>query len=67
MVEDFAALSRRPLTDLDAELAARGVRPSTLADWRRIDAAEIDRGAIRGRERTKIEAWHDLLDLVSRA
>lgn len=67
VVEDFAVLPRRPLADLDAELSALGVRPSTLADWRRIDAAEIDRGAIRGRERTKIEAWHDLLDLVGRS
>ncbi len=67
VVEDFGSLPRRPLADLDSELAARGIRPSTLADWRRIDAAEIDRGAIRGRERTKIEAWHDLLDLVSRS
>lgn len=67
VAEDFETLPRRTLTDLDAELAARGVRPSTLADWRRIDAAEIDRGSIRGRERTKIEAWHDLLDLVTRS
>ncbi|MGC3994953.1 MAG: FAD-dependent oxidoreductase [Propionicimonas sp.] len=64
VLEDLATLPRRRLTDLAARLAARGVTPSTFADWRRIDAAEIDRGGIRGRERTKIEAWHDLLDLV---
>ncbi|MFT4108626.1 FAD-dependent oxidoreductase [Propionicimonas sp.] len=64
VLEDLASLPRRRLTDLDARLAARGVTPSTFADWRRIDAAEIGRGGIRGRERTKIEAWHDLLDLV---
>ncbi len=67
VVADLATLPRRPLLDLEPALAARGVRPSTLADWRRIDAAEITRGSIRGRERTKIEAWHDLLDLVSRS
>jgi ferredoxin--NADP+ reductase len=45
-------------------LAAKGVTWSTLEDWRRIDGAEIDRGGLRGRERTKIEAWHELLELV---
>ena len=64
LLEDLATQPRRHLTDLDAALAARGVRPSDLEDWRRIDEAEIDRGSIRGSERTKIEAWHDLLDLV---
>ncbi len=67
VLEDFLAVPRRPLADLDKALAARGVRPSTLEDWRRIDLAEIEAGSIRGRERTKIEAWHDLLELVRRA
>jgi ferredoxin--NADP+ reductase len=67
LLEDLATQPRRhlaDLSDLDATLAARGVRPSDLEDWRRIDEAEIARGGIRGSERTKIEAWHDLLDLV---
>jgi len=64
LLEDLATQPRRHLSDLDATLAARGVRPSDLEDWRRIDEAEIARGGIRGSERTKIEAWHDLLDLV---
>lgn len=64
LLEDLSTLPRREPADLDALLAARGVRPSTLEDWRRIDAAEIDRGGLRGRERTKIEAWHELLGLV---
>ena len=29
-----------------------------------VDAAEQARGEESGRERTKIEAWHELLDLV---
>jgi ferredoxin--NADP+ reductase len=66
LLEDLATQPRRHLTDLDTALAARGVHPSDLEDWRRIDEAEIDRGSIRGSERTKIEAWHDLLDLVRR-
>ena len=64
VLEDLATLPRRRLEDLDATLATRGVHPSNLDDWRRIDEAEITRGSIRGSERTKIEAWHDLLDLV---
>ena len=66
LLEDLATQPRRSLTELDAALEARGVHPSDLADWRRIDEAEIARGGIRGSERTKIEAWHDLLDLVRR-
>jgi ferredoxin--NADP+ reductase len=66
LLEDLATRPRRQLEDLDATLAARGVHPSDLEDWRRIDEAEIARGGIRGSERTKIEAWHDLLDLVRR-
>lgn len=64
LLTDLATQPRRHLEDLDATLAARGVHPSDLEDWRRIDEAEITRGSIRGSERTKIEAWHDLLDLV---
>ena len=66
LLEDLATQPRRHLAELDAALAARGVHPSDLEDWRRIDEAEIARGGIRGSERTKIEAWHDLLDLVYR-
>ena len=47
-------------------LAARGFWPSTFDDWLRIDAAEANRGASHDRERMKIEAWHELLDLVQR-
>lgn len=64
LVTDLADAPRRDLVDLDAVLAARGFAPSTLADWQRIDAAEQSRGEASGRERAKIDAWHELLDLV---
>lgn len=51
--------------DIDAVLAERGITPSTYADWQRIDDAEVARGGTRGRSRTKIEAWHELIDLVT--
>jgi len=64
LVADLADAPPRPLADLEATLAERGFAPSTLADWRRIDAAERERGEAGGRARAKIEAWHELLDLV---
>lgn len=53
------------LLDLDAHLAARGLHPTSFDDWRRIEAAESSRGEGLGRDRTKIEAWAELLDLVA--
>mgnify|MGYP001382734112 CR=1 FL=1 len=64
LVTDLADAPVRELTDLDQVLDARGFAPSTLADWQRIDAAEQARGEAGGRQRAKIEAWHELLDLV---
>ncbi len=64
LVADLSDAPERELADLDRTLAERGFTPSTLADWERIDAAEQARGEASGRERAKIEAWHELLDLV---
>lgn len=64
VMADLVAMPHRRLDEVESLLAQRGIRPSGLADWRRIDEAEIARGGLRGRERTKIEAWHDLLELV---
>lgn len=67
VLADLAQLGPRDEhTDVLALLAARGRRPSTFEDWRRIEAAEANRGASHERERVKIEAWHELLDLVQR-
>lgn len=58
----------RPLrTDLREVLRARGHAPSTLADWRAIDAAELALGADLGHTRTKLATWHELLDHVAPA
>jgi len=64
LVADLVEAPARQLGDPDELLTAKGITWSTLEDWRRIDGAEIDRGGLRGRARTKIEAWHELLDLV---
>ncbi|WP_051992239.1 NAD(P)-binding protein [Mobilicoccus pelagius] len=69
LLDDLAAgggtSEDRTLLDLDTHLADRGLHPTTYDDWRRIEAAEADRGSGRGRDRTKIEAWSELLDLVA--
>ncbi len=67
VLEDLVTLGpRTDRVDLIDVLAARGFHPSTFADWQRIEAAEANRGASHDRERMKIEAWHELLDLVQR-
>ncbi len=57
---------REPRLDIDALVHGRGFRPSTFADWRRIEQAEAERGRAGGRARTKVQAWHELIDLARR-
>ncbi len=65
VLADLAELGpRADRVDLVDALAIRGFVPSSYDDWRRIEAAEANRGASYARERMKIEAWHELLDLV---
>ncbi len=67
VMADLAELGPVPeRSDVVGALAARGRAPSTFEDWRRIELAEANRGASHERERMKIEAWHELLDLVQR-
>lgn len=51
--------------DVVALLRERGRAPSTLADWRAIDSAEVERGQGLGRARTKLSRWHELLAVIS--
>lgn len=65
LIEDLSAGGgNEPTLDVAALLASRGVRPSTFADWQRIDEAEQSRGSHRGRDRTKVETWAELLDIA---
>jgi ferredoxin--NADP+ reductase len=54
-----------PALDLDAILASRTPRPTTMDDWRAIDAAEVARGAQRGKPRSKVSTWPELLELCA--
>ncbi len=68
LVADLLAEPDRltPSTELVDLLAARGEAPTTMADWRAIDTAEIERGQAKGRVRTKIATWDELLELTDR-
>ena len=59
LVEDLLAdpNAPAPTLDLDAVLATRTPRPTTMADWQAIDAAEVRRGARRGKPRSKVATW----------
>lgn len=61
LVDDLAASpAHEPTANILDLLAARGVRPTTFADWQAIDAAELALGASRGRIRTKLATWDEL-------
>ncbi len=65
LVAELAAIPpKEHRLDLRARMHERGLRPSSLSDWYRIDEAEQGRGDEFGRERTKIDAWHELLELT---
>ena len=57
MVADAAGLAPRELPERDAIvslLRGRGVQPVSFSDWKRLDDAEVARGARRGAPRDKI-------------
>jgi ferredoxin--NADP+ reductase len=47
-----------------ALLAARGVRVVSYDDWRRVDAAEVARGALAGKPREKFVRIAEMLDVL---
>ncbi|MFC8434195.1 FAD-dependent oxidoreductase [Streptomyces sp. NPDC057253] len=63
LLDDLDELPVRRLPDLTGLLIGRGIRPVGLSGWARIDSAEQDLGATRGRDRTKIADWPTLLRL----
>lgn len=65
VLADLAETPPRPHpVDAHRLMTARGFHPSTLQDWYRIDEAERARGEGLGRERTKVAAWHELIELA---
>lgn len=64
LLEDLADQPAVPRPSLREKLSERGFTATSYADWQRIDQAEQNLGAQHDRDRTKIEAWHELLALV---
>ena len=60
-VHDGAITPHHDVDALDALLAERGIRALGMPAWHRIDAAEIERGAAHGRERTTLAHRSELL------
>ena len=63
LLDDLAAGAfdaARPLRDVDALLADRGVAVVPYSGWLAIDAEELTRGARSDRPRVKVSAWDDL-------
>jgi ferredoxin--NADP+ reductase len=67
MVED---LPRLPEAEGDGEIEAllreRGVEYVTYADWKRLDAHEVGRGAAQGRPRVKETRVDEMLEIIRR-
>lgn len=67
VLADLAAAPPGPeRTGIGPVLREAGHRPTTLADWRAIDAAEVELGRLDGRERVKLATWDELLAAVGR-
>ena len=67
LLSDAPDLSPCAIPDSDALhglLAQRGVRVVSFADWRRIDAAEIARGAVNGKPREKFTRIDEMLNAL---
>jgi ferredoxin--NADP+ reductase len=60
-ISDGAITARHDVAELDGLLASRGVHPLGMLAWHRIDAAEIERGASHGRQRTTLAHRSELL------
>lgn len=58
------SVARTPLEEPAALWRRRGVFPTTFEDWSRIEGEERLLGASHGRDRAKIAAWAELLDIA---
>ena len=60
-ISDGAVVAGHAPEELDTLLAGRGLHPIGMPAWHRIDAAEIQRGASHGRQRTTLAHRSELL------
>jgi hypothetical protein len=67
LLADLANLTPCDTPDSDAAVAflkEKGVRPVDMADWRRIDEAEIERGKAIGKPREKFTTIEEMLAVL---
>lgn len=64
LLADLTAAPRPALGTPEDLWERRGVRPTTFEDWERIASAESALGAEQGRNKAKIAAWAELLDIA---
>jgi ferredoxin--NADP+ reductase len=69
MLEDVVGRSAAPLPGADRDrvpalLAARGVDAVTFADWRRLDAWELEQGKAKGRCRHKCDDVAEMMAVI---
>ncbi|MEE8262529.1 MAG: hypothetical protein V3R83_08720 [Gammaproteobacteria bacterium] len=68
LLEDLGKLSddTKPGADgLYPLLAERGIRVISFANWREIDAAEVERGKPKGKPREKFTTVKDMLEVLN--
>jgi ferredoxin--NADP+ reductase len=66
LLEDVPQLLGRDVgEDLAQQLAERGLVTTDMRAWRRIDDHEVSLGSSRGRLRTTVHDWKELLSIAS--
>ena len=62
--KDSSNVERRGWTALKDQVEAKGIRRVSWSDWQKIDAAEKQRGARRGKEREKFTSVKEMLEVL---
>lgn len=68
LLTDRLELSQVPKLGFDglmSQIARRGLRPVSFAEWLKIDATETERGHAKGKPREKFTRINDMLALIS--
>lgn len=58
------AIRSHGANSINALLGSRGIRPISYCDWKKIDKAEINAGALKGKPREKIGTVEEMIDLL---
>jgi ferredoxin/flavodoxin---NADP+ reductase len=67
LVEDWQQLSNKEIASpesFEALLLSRGVKPVSFADWKKVDALELEQGSSEGRTRSKVVSHQEMLKVA---